>query len=144
MVDIFTKEKRSHIMSQVRSKNTKVELLLRKYIFSKGLRGYRVNVNLPGKPDIVFPKYKVAIFVDGCFWHKCPKCFKAPEANKEFWTKKINGNVERDKRVNQQLSEAGYIVIRFWEHQIMNDLNKCCSIIYRVLLERGFKRVDLD
>lgn len=144
MVDIFTKEKRSYIMSRVRSKNTKLELLLRKYIFSKGLRGYRVNVNLPGKPDIVFPKYKVAIFVDGCFWHKCPKCFKAPETNKEFWTKKINGNVERDKRVNQQLSEAGYTVIRFWEHQIVNDLNKCCSIIYRVLLEREFKRVDSD
>ena len=123
MVDIFTKEKRSHIMSRVRSKNTKLELLLRKYLFSKGLRGYRVNVNLFGKPDIVFPKYKVAIFVDGCFWHKCPKCFKAPETNKEFWTKKINGNVERDKRVNQQLSETGYTVIRFWEHQIVNDLN---------------------
>ena len=144
MVDIFTKEKRSHIMSRVRSKNTKIELLLRKYLFSKGLRGYRVNVNLPGKPDIVFPKYKVAIFVDGCFWHKCPKCFKAPKTNKEFWTKKINGNVERDKWVNKQLSEAGYIVIRFWEHQIVKDLNKCCSIIYRVLLERGFKRVDSD
>ena len=144
MVDIFTKEKRSHIMSRVRSKNTKLELLLRKYLFSKGLRGYRVNVNLPGKPDIAFPKYKVAIFVDGCFWHKCPKCFKAPETNKEFWTKKINGNVERDKRVNQQLSETGYTVIRFWEHQIVNDLNKCCSIIYKVLRERGFKRVDSD
>ena len=144
MVDIFTKEKRRHIMSRVRSKNTKLELLLRKYLFSKGLRGYRVNVNLPGKPDIAFPKYKVAIFVDGCFWHKCPKCFKAPETNKEFWTKKIDGNVERDKRVNQQLSEAGYIVIRFWEHQIVNDLNKCCYIIYRILLEKGFKRVDSD
>lgn len=139
MVDIFTKEQRSYYMSRVRSKNTKPELLLRKLLFSKGIKGYRVNANLPGKPDIVFTKYKLTIFIDGCFWHKCPNCFSPPQTNKEFWMKKIDGNVERDKKINKILSESGYTVIRFWEHEIEYDLNNCYDIIYKTLIEKGFK-----
>ncbi len=139
MVDIFTKEQRSYYMSRVRSKNTKPELILRKFLFSKGIKGYRVNSILPGKPDITFTKYKLAIFIDGCFWHKCPNCFSPPQTNKEFWLKKIDGNVERDKKINKVLSESGYIVIRFWEHEIEYDLNNCYDTIYKTLIEKGFK-----
>ena len=139
MADIFTKEQRSLYMSKIGTKDTKPELLLRKKLFSEGLKGYRVNFNLPGKPDIVFTKYKLAIFVDGCFWHKCPKCFKAPETNKNFWIEKLDGNVKRDNNVNKNLSEMGYTVLRFWEHEIEHNLNNCCLNVYWALKEKGFK-----
>ncbi|GAG33124.1 unnamed protein product, partial [marine sediment metagenome] len=103
MTDVHTPEQRKYNMSQIRGKNTKPEVKLRKYLFSKGIRGYRLYYKLLGKPDLVFTKQKIVVFVDGCFWHKCPKCFIQPENNKEFWKKKIKGNVERDKKVNKLL-----------------------------------------
>lgn len=138
MVDVHTKEQRSYNMSKVKSKDTKPELVLRKYLFSNGIRGYRLHSDLPGKPDIVFTKYKLAIFIDGCFWHKCPECFKPPSSNIEFWEEKLNSNVLRDEKVNKQLVNMGYKVIRFWEHQIIKDLYKCYLIIYDNLKSKGF------
>jgi DNA mismatch endonuclease (patch repair protein) len=105
-------------MSKIRGKNTGPEIKLRKLLWSQGIRGYRIHYNLPGKPDIVFTKKKIAIFIDGCFWHKCPVCFQVPETRKEFWIKKIYSNVERDKKVNKQLKAEGWTVMRFWEHDI--------------------------
>lgn len=137
MVDVHTKEQRSYNMSMVKSKDTKPELLLRKYIYSKGLRGYRVNLKFPGKPDIVFTKFRVAIFVDGCFWHKCPLCFSMPKSNIEFWEEKINKNVERDRKVNKELLDMGYQVIRFWEHEILKNLDECYLVILKALQKRG-------
>ncbi len=127
MADVLTKEQRSYNMSRIKGKNTKPELLFRKYLFSKGLKGYRIGYKLTGKPDIVFPKYKIAMFVDGCFWHRCPKCFVKPATNINFWKKKIDGNVRRDKEINKILKKEGWKVIRFWEHEIKKDLQKCYS-----------------
>jgi len=119
MADIFSKQKRSEIMSKVRSKNTKPEETVRKYLFSKGFR-YRKNVKtLPGSPDIVLPKYKTVIFVNGCFWHghNCSKG-KLPKTRKEFWVNKINANIQRDNKNYELLKKQGWKVIVIWECEL--------------------------
>ena len=119
MADNHSKEVRSMNMSHIRSTNSKPEEIVRKYLFSKGLR-YRKNVRtLPGKPDIVLPKYKTIVFVNGCFWHRhdCGR-FVMPSSNTEYWEKKINGNVERDKTNIALLEEQGWRVIVIWECQL--------------------------
>lgn len=121
MVDVLTEEQRKKNMSMIRGKNTRPEIKLRKHLYSSGIRGYRIHYTLPGKPDIVFPKYKIAIFIDGCFWHKCPLCFKEPDTRKDFWMAKIEKNVERDRKVNSELEEKGWKVIRIWEHDIRKN-----------------------
>ena|SRR5208283_1129248 len=121
MTDVLTREQRTRNMSNIRGKNTGPELKLRKLLWSHGIRGYRIHYNLPGKPDIVFTKKKIAIFIDGCFWHKCPVCFQEPETRKEFWMKKIQSNVERDDRVNFRLKSDGWTVMRFWEHDVRKN-----------------------
>ena len=119
-------------MQHIRSKDTKVEILLRKALWHKGLR-YRKNVkNLPGTPDIVFTKRKIAIFVDGDFWHARGHQDRPGEqvaTNKEFWRKKLADNVERDRFVNDALLEQGWLVLRFWESDVKKDLNKCVNEI---------------
>jgi len=105
-------------MSMIRAKNTKPEISLRKAMAQTGICGYRLHYKLPGKPDIVFPSRKIAIFVDGCFWHKCPKCFIMPQTRKSFWKKKIESNTKRDKEVNRLLKKSGWKVFRFWEHAL--------------------------
>lgn len=110
-------------MSQIKGKNTKPEEMVRKYLFSQGFR-YRKNVrDLPGKPDIVLPRYKTCIFVNGCFWHKHEGCkyFVWPKNNAEFWRKKITGNVERDLRQQCELQSLGWNVIVIWECELKND-----------------------
>lgn len=119
MADNHTKEVRSMNMSHIRSTNSKPEEIVRKYLFSKGLR-YRKNVRtLPGKPDIVLRKYKAVVFVNGCFWHKhdCGR-FVMPSSNTEYWSKKINGNVERDRKNIVLLEAQGWRVITIWECQL--------------------------
>ena len=119
MADNLSKEVRSKNMSHIRSTNSKPEEIVRRYLFSKGLR-YRKNVRtLPGKPDIVLPKYKTIVLVNGCFWHKhdCGR-FVMPTSNTEYWEKKINGNVERDKTNIALLEEQGWRVITIWECQL--------------------------
>ncbi len=118
MTDVLTPKQRTYNMSRIRGKNTVPEIKLRKMLFAAGIRGYRIHYNLPGKPDIVFVKKKIAVFIDGCFWHKCPVDFQEPENRKEFWMKKIQSNVDRDKKVNAQLKNDGWTVIRIWEHEI--------------------------
>ena len=108
-------------MSRIKGKNTGPEVKLRKLLYAHGIRGYRVHCNLKGKPDIVFVKKRIAIFIDGCFWHKCPVCFQEPETRKEFWMKKIQSNVDRDNKVNTQLKDEGWIVMRFWEHDVRKN-----------------------
>lgn len=119
MADNHSKEVRSMNMSHIRSKNSKPEELVRKYLFSKGFR-YRKNVKaLPGCPDIVLPKYKTVIFVNGCFWHKhdCPR-FVWPSSNEDYWRPKIMGNVERDKRSIAELQQLGWNVLTVWECEL--------------------------
>ena len=110
-------------MSQIKAKNTKPEEIVRRYLFRKGLR-YRKNVSsLPGKPDIVLAKYKTVIFVNGCFWHKhnC-KRFVWPSSNTDYWTSKIESNVNRDIRNEQKLAELGWRVITIWECQLKGNV----------------------
>jgi DNA mismatch endonuclease, patch repair protein len=118
MTDVLTPTQRKYNMSRIRGKNTGPEIKLRKILWSQGKRGYRIHYNIPGKPDIVFTKNKIAIFIDGCFWHKCPVCFQEPETRKEFWMKKICSNVDRDLKNTRQLQDDGWAVLRFWEHEI--------------------------
>jgi DNA mismatch endonuclease (patch repair protein) len=120
-------------MSRIRAKNTGPEVKLRKFLSAAGIRGYRIHYNLPGKPDVVFTKKKIAIFIDGCFWHKCPVCFQEPETRKEFWMKKIQSNVDRDKKVNELLKDLGWKVIRIWEHEIKKEPEKCIKKVIRFL-----------
>lgn len=133
MADIFDKQKRSDVMSKIRSRNTKLELIFRKALFKKGIRSYRLNVKLPGSPDITFPRVKVAIFVDGCFWHGCPLCYTEPETNSYFWRNKIIENQERDIRANKSLNEMGWTVIRVWEHEIEKHLDDCIAYIINIV-----------
>jgi DNA mismatch endonuclease, patch repair protein len=121
MTDVLTPAQRKLNMSRIKGKDTSPEIKIRKLLFSKGVRGYRINYKLTGKPDIVFLGKKVAVFIDGCFWHKCPIHFKEPETRKEFWLEKINRNVERDQMINIELKEAGWKVLRIWEHQVREN-----------------------
>ena len=115
MADKFSSEVRSKIMSRIRSKNTKPEKILMKEL--SGLR-LRYQPNIQGKPDFGLKSKKIAIFIDGCFWHKCKKCFKTPKSNKKYWIPKLDRNVKRAKQLNRNLRKEGYLVIRIWEHQI--------------------------
>lgn len=118
-------------MSRIRSVNTKPEIVLRKALWKLGFR-YRLNMSkLKGKPDIVFNKYKVIVFVDGEFWHgyKWPEKKPKIKANRKYWIKKIERNMERDLENTTFLKSNGWIVLRFWEHQIKNDLLGCIKKI---------------
>ena len=119
MSDTHTPEVRSYNMSRIRSNDTKPELKVRKYLFSRGFR-YRKNIrDLPGCPDIVLPKYRTVIFVQGCFWHmhNCGR-FRWPSTNKEYWERKIHNNVERDHTKKEQLQSLGWKVLEVWECEL--------------------------
>lgn len=120
MGDNLTPSNRSYNMSRIRNKNTKPEETVRKYLFSHGLRYRKNDKRYPGCPDIVLPKYKTVIFINGCFWHKHEDCgyFVWPKNNEEFWKAKILRNVERDKQVYSQLRQMGWKVIVIWECEI--------------------------
>lgn len=135
-MDKHSKTQRSNNMRAIRSKDTSIELMLRKELWKRGLR-YRVNCkSVYGKPDILFVKAKVAIFCDGDFWHG--KDYNentfAQSDNSDFWNKKIVRNIERDKIVNEELAIQGYKVLRFWESDIQKDLENCCETIKIVLV----------
>ena len=119
-MDVHSKEVRSYNMSMIKGKNTKPEEMVRKFLFSKGMR-YRKNVKtLPGKPDIVLKKYKTVVFVNGCFWHGHENCkyFVMPKSNTEFWSEKISRNITRDNTTYQALTKLGWNVIIVWECEL--------------------------
>ena len=120
MADVHDVDTRSYNMSQIRSKNTKPEEIVRKFLFSKGFRYRKNDKKLPGKPDIVLPKYKTIIMVNGCFWHKHEGCkyFVWPKNNAEFWKEKINRNIERDYINQLELRNLGWKVIIVWECEL--------------------------
>lgn len=124
MADIKSREARSYNMSRIRCKDTKPEEIVRKYLFSKGFRYRKNDKKLPGTPDIVLPKYKTAIFVNGCFWHGHQGCkyFVWPRNNAEFWKQKIQANIQRDAQKHAQLKELGWNVIVIWECELRSDL----------------------
>ncbi len=137
-MDIWNKEKRSEVMSKIRSTNTKPELMLRKFLFRKGMR-YRINYKkLSGRPDIVFPRYKLIIFVNGCFWHGHENCKIAhlPKTNTDFWQNKINKNIERDNKNIQNNILLGWKVLVIWECKInKNNLENIYNRILDVISE---------
>ncbi len=120
MADTHSPEQRSYNMSRIRSKNTKPEELVRKYLFSQGFRYRKNDSRLPGKPDIVLPKYRTVIFVNGCFWHGHEGCrlFVWPKSNQDYWKEKISRNISRDHKNHQLLEEQGWRVIDVWECQL--------------------------
>lgn len=123
MADVHDKATRSYNMSRIRNKDTKPEIQVRKYLFANGFR-YRLNDNkLPGKPDIVLPKYKTVIFVNGCFWHGHENCkyFKLPSTRMEWWKEKIEGNIKNDEKKHALLREEGYKVVVIWECEVKNQ-----------------------
>ena len=124
MPDTFSKKKRSQIMFKIKSKNTRLEISFKELI--KGLR-FRYQPKIFGKPDFASKKLKIAIFIDSCFWHKCPKHFRKPNSNKAYWIPKINRNVERTREVNKQFKKMGWMVLRFWEHEIKKNPEKCIN-----------------
>lgn len=130
----YTTKKRSKMMSKIRSKNTKPELLFRKALWSKGVR-YRIYSKLPGKPDVSIKKYKLAIFIDGEFWHgyNWDERMKSIKSNRRFWIPKIERNMQRDHEVNQLLTDLGFTVFRFWSKEILNDLDKCINDVLMYL-----------
>lgn len=145
-MDVHTKEIRSYNMSRIRSKNTKPEEIVRKYLFSKGLR-YRKNVkNLPGTPDIVLPRYKTVVFVNGCFWHGHQGCkyFVMPKSNTEFWKSKILNNISHDKIVQKKLIELGWNVLVVWECELKKDkIEITLSNLYHNILNNLGNNQDL-
>lgn len=134
----YTTKKRSRQMSKIRGKNTKPELLFRKALWKKGVR-YRVDNNqLPGRPDVSIKKYKLAIFIDGEFWHGYNWSERKVKlkSNRAFWIPKIERNMQRDRQVNEQLENLGFTVFRFWEFEIKNDLKTCINDVM-VFLQTG-------
>lgn len=132
MTDVLTKRQRSYCMSQIRGRDTKPEVTLRKALWRLGYR-YRLNSKLPGNPDLVFPRYRTTVFVDGCFWHRCPIHFQLPKENRQFWEEKISGNVTRDKQVAEDLIAKGWKVVRIWEHQVKDDLLEAVKSVAAML-----------
>jgi DNA mismatch endonuclease, patch repair protein len=126
---------RSENMGRIRSKDTRHEVLLRRALWSAGMR-YRVHVaDLPGRPDVVFPRAKVAVFVDGCFWHGCPLHYGRPRAPGGYWAAKLAGNVDRDRRRTLALEADGWRVVRLWEHEIRRALPAAVDRVRAVISE---------
>ena len=127
---------RSYNMSRIKGKGTKPEETVRKYLFSKGFRYRKNDSRLPGKPDIVLPKYKTVVFVNGCFWHMHQGCkhFVWPKHNADFWKEKITRNADRDQRKISELQELGWRVLIVWECRLKEDQDETLRLLYEDLI----------
>lgn len=148
MPDVLTKEQRSKNMKNIKSSDTKIEIMLRKALWNKGYR-YRKNVkSLPGKPDIVFTKYKIAVFCDGEFFHgkdwELLREKLETSNNGEFWIKKISRNIEHDDEVDKELTYMGYTVLRFWGKDIKQHIDDCVQAIEEAIFDIKLDGGDLD
>ena len=146
MADVLTPKQRRKNMQHIRSRDTKIEVLLRTALWRKGYR-YRKNYKLlPGKPDIALTKYKIAVFCDGEFFHgkdwETLKVKLKNSNNSEFWLNKISRNIERDEEINKQLSFLGWKVIRFWGNDIRKNLNDCIQVIEETIFEMKINEAD--
>lgn len=135
MSDRLTPEKRSWNMSRIKGKDTKIEVEVRKYLFSKGYRFRKNDKRYPGKPDIVLPKYHVAIFVHGCFWHRHEGCKDAttPKTRTEFWLEKFDKNVKNDQIKQEKLRELGWKVIVIWECELKRSFQETMDKVEKEL-----------
>ena len=142
MADIWTQKKRSEVMSLIRGKgNKETEHALLTLLKQNKITGWRRHLPLTGKPDFAFPRQKVAVFVDGCFWHGCPKCYTRPKTNRKFWDKKREDNMARDRRVNRQLRGQGWKVIRIWQHSLRKSPATCLTRLRRVLRRAALSEI---
>ncbi len=135
MADDRSPSDRSDTMRRVRSRDTSCELALRRELHRRGLR-YSLRRTLPGKPDVIFVRAKVALFVDGCFWHGCPTHCRRPSSNTTYWNAKIDRNMARDQRVTGELAREGWRVIRLWEHEVRESPARCAARVARVVRSR--------
>jgi DNA mismatch endonuclease (patch repair protein) len=137
MADDMTAGQRSYTMSRIRSAgNAATELRFVKQLRAAHISGWRRGIRLFGKPDLVFRRERVAVFLDGCFWHGCPRCYAPPKSNIEYWSIKIPGNIERDKRVTRKLRTNGWLVIRIWQHEIRKSPAKAVERVATLLAWR--------
>jgi len=129
MTDIFSKQKRSEVMSNIRGRGNKnTEVRLARLMRDEGICGWRRHLPILGRPDFSFRKQKVAVFVDGCFWHGCPRCFRLPKQNRALWKAKIEGNRKRDRLVNGRMRRLGWKVIRIRECQLRHSVRVVVKI----------------
>ena len=134
-MDVHDKKTRSHNMSQIRASDTRPEKDLRLALWKKGHR-YRLRSELFGKPDLIFSVSRTVIFVDGCFWHRCPIHYREPASNMKFWSEKIDKNVRRDRKVTSYLRKEGWKVERIWEHEIKKSLKKTADRLSKKINDR--------
>jgi DNA mismatch endonuclease (patch repair protein) len=134
VTDFLSKETRSHVMSRIRSKDTKPELALRQALWAASVRGWRCHPRtVPGKPDPAFTRWLVAVFVDGCFWHGHPDFF-TPGKSGSYWDAKIARTKERDRAANEVLAAAGWTVLRFWDFEVEQDVGRCAAEVAEALV----------
>jgi DNA mismatch endonuclease (patch repair protein) len=139
MPDVFTQRKRSEVMSRIRGKgNRDTELALMRLLRANRIKGWRRHLPITGKPDFVFRRERVAVFVDGCFWHQCPECSNMPANNRRFWEEKLGKNVVRDRAVSHSLRSNGWNVVRIWEHEL-RDPREALS-----RLRQALSRIDSE
>lgn len=138
-MDRISKEKRSLNMSHIRGKDTSIEIKVRKYLYQNGFRYRKNQIQLPGKPDIMFSKYKTVVFINGCFWHHHKNCKLAniPKTNTEFWMNKFERNVRNDRKHSLELRKMGYHVITVWECKLKKDFDREMRRIIRLLNKYG-------
>lgn len=134
MADVHTKEQRSRNMAAIRSRGNKsTEIALATLLRQQNITGWRRHYKkLPGTPDFVFPQKQIAVFVEGCFWHGCPKCKPSPKSNVGYWKNKIENNIRRDKKNRALIKKRGWIVIRVWEHQLKSPKRLSSSLFKKI------------
>jgi len=137
MADVFSPSKRSEVMSRIRSTgNMNTEMRLIGIMKRNGIKGWRRHQPLPGSPDFMFRRERVALFVDGCFWHGCPRCYRSPKSHRAFWKQKVCVNRKRDRRVVRELRLLGWRVVRFWECSLCQEA-RVVARIKRILYARN-------
>jgi len=129
MADNLTSEQRSKTMSRIRSKWTTQEKKIHNYLKGNKIK-HKMHPKISGSPDLIFENSKTAVFLHGCFWHKCPKCYKKPKTNKKYWVAKIENNVKRDQKNSKSLKKLGFNVIHIWEHSVKDKFE---SVLKRIL-----------
>jgi DNA mismatch endonuclease, patch repair protein len=146
MSDIYSKKKRSRIMSRIRaSGNRATELRLISIFKAASITGWRRKQGLPGRPDFVFRKQRVVVFVDGCFWHGCAMHGRRPTTNTVFWDKKLEGNIARDRLVDRELRQQGWRIVRIWQHELTKrDEARLVTRLLRVFETTNCANLDLD
>ena len=135
MADWLTPEQRSRNMASIRSRgNASTEQKFARLLRTSRITGWRRHLALPGKPDFVFRQRRIAVFLDGCFWHGCPRCYQRPQSSQRYWDTKLARNRKRDRQIRTQLRRAGWRVIRIWEHEVRKYPGTALRKLTRLLL----------